>query len=144
VTEMCRSCHAEIDWATRDPGAANKDGWTGDRPKSNPVDHDSADDPKGNLAVWRDEGGVTLECGCYLRAAELRSAPHVVPPTAGAGVLCPTCHLASAVRQVHPNTGALHYRYLKKGDELRPGEHRGRSHFSSCPNARQHRNRDNA
>ena len=83
MPEMCRSCHAEIDWASNEDGT-----------KTNPIDHDSADVPGGNLIVWRDVGGV------------------------------------------------LRYRYLRKADagrDLKSFEHLGRSHFATCPNARQHR-----
>ena len=35
--------------------------------------------------------------------------------------------------------GGLTARYAAPGDILLPGEHRGRSHWASCPNAREHR-----
>lgn len=47
MAEECRSCHAEIDWAHKP-----------DDTKSNPIDHGSCDDPKGNLIIWRDDHGV--------------------------------------------------------------------------------------
>lgn len=37
------------------------------------------------------------------------------------------------------DSGVLRYRYLRKGDQLRRGEHTGISHFATCPNAAQHR-----
>lgn len=48
----CRSesCGARIDWATSVPA-------DGEQPARMPVDHWSAGDPAGNLAVWRDGGG---------------------------------------------------------------------------------------
>jgi hypothetical protein len=87
MPEMCRSCHAEIDWAYMDPGYVKpgEEHLKGNRPKANPVNHDSVDDPDGNLAVWRDGDGV------------------------------------------------LRYRYLRNGDVPAPGEHRGISHFATCP-----------
>lgn len=44
----CRSCHAEIDYAEKSPAELNDKGL----PKMVPVNHDSVDDPKGNLEVW--------------------------------------------------------------------------------------------
>lgn len=52
MSENCRSCGAEIDWAVKEPTVENP------RIVSNPINHDSADDPKGNLAVWRANGGI--------------------------------------------------------------------------------------
>jgi hypothetical protein len=46
-TEECRSCHHPIDWAVNVEGL-----------KPNPVNHDSAGDPKGNLEVWRSGDGL--------------------------------------------------------------------------------------
>lgn len=86
MAEECRSCRQEIDWATSVPPE-------GEVEKTNPINRDSADDPKGNLAIWRDESGI------------------------------------------------LRYRYLRKGDQLRRGEHRGISHFATCPNRDNWRNR---
>lgn len=65
----CRSCQAEIDWAVTDPGR-----------KAMPVDHGSADDPAGNLAVWRDGEG-TLRCRVLRKgedpaAGQLRGQSH--------------------------------------------------------------------
>lgn len=95
MSEMCRSCHAPIDWAYKElTEGVTADGYIGERPKSNPIDHGSVDDPAGNLAVWRDGQGV------------------------------------------------LRYRYLRKGDELRPGEHRGISHFATCKDREQWRKRE--
>lgn len=48
MTEECRTCHEPIDWAYREPTLEQP------RPKSNPIDHGSADDPKGNLIIWRE------------------------------------------------------------------------------------------
>jgi hypothetical protein len=81
VTARCRSasCQAEIDWAQSVPEA-------GVAPSLMPVDRASADDPSGNLAVWRE--GRTLR-----------------------------------------------FRVLAKGEGPRPGEHRGISHYASCPDA---------
>ena len=45
------NCHAEIDDAYSVPAE-------GEEEKRHPVNHDSADDPKGNLIVWRDDHGV--------------------------------------------------------------------------------------
>jgi len=84
----CSSCHAEIDWAVKHP--LEIDPATG-RPKTTPVDHDSADAPGGNLAVWYDEQHV------------------------------------------------LRFRYLRKDAPIQPGEHLGKTHFASCPQAAQHR-----
>lgn len=86
MAELCRSCHAEIDWAYSVNADAEKE-------KGNPINHDSVDDPNGNLAVWRDSQRV------------------------------------------------LRYRYLRKGELLRtsPKEHRGISHFATCPNAKEWR-----
>jgi hypothetical protein len=50
MPDECRSCHAPIDWATKWPEEFKPDG----QPKRVPVDHDSVDDPKGNLEVWSD------------------------------------------------------------------------------------------
>jgi len=81
MTTRCRSagCQAEIDWAmsVARPGA---------QPSKMPVDRASADDPAGNLAVWRDGG-------------------------------------------------TLRFRVLGKGEEPGPGEHRGISHYATCPAA---------
>ena len=47
----CRSCGHPVDWAYSLPDEQGVE-------KTNPINHDSADDPKGNLAVWRDPDGV--------------------------------------------------------------------------------------
>jgi len=86
----CGSCQAEIDWAVKHPDEINpKNG----KLKTTPVNRDSADDPKGNLAVWYDGEGV------------------------------------------------LRFRYLRKGETPEPGQHRGISHYATCPQADQWRNR---
>jgi hypothetical protein len=53
VADPCRSgnCPGQIDFALSVP-------QDGERPSRMPVDHASADRPGGNLAVWRDQGGV--------------------------------------------------------------------------------------
>lgn len=50
MAEECRSCHAPIDWASKWPEEFNEQG----KQKMMPIDHDSVDDPKGNLEVWRE------------------------------------------------------------------------------------------
>lgn len=82
MSAECTTCHAEVDWALSIDGT-----------KRNPIDHGSADAPKGNLEVWYD-------------------GQHV-----------------------------LRYRYLRRGEEPGYGRHRGMSHFSTCPDADQHRRR---
>lgn len=57
MAEECRSCHAEIDWAVKYPEEFKPNG----DPKTIPVNHDSVDDPKGNLEVWREPGLPTLD-----------------------------------------------------------------------------------
>jgi hypothetical protein len=64
MPDECRSCHAPIDWATKwpeefkcahkPPCAPQRDEPPCEhaRPKTMPIDHDSVDDPKGNLEVW--------------------------------------------------------------------------------------------
>lgn len=52
MAEECRSCRAEIDWAYKPE--PEDDGTV----KSNPINRDSADDPAGNLIIWRDGHGV--------------------------------------------------------------------------------------
>jgi len=52
MAEECRSCGASIDWAFAPEPDENG------KVKSNPIDHGSADDPHGNLIVWRDKTGV--------------------------------------------------------------------------------------
>lgn len=44
-----------------------------------------------------------------------------------------------AIDPLSKSSGFLAARYLKKDDELRPGEWRGTSHFATCPNAGEHR-----
>jgi len=73
-------CTADIDWAiSPEPNPA-----TGRRSRM-PVDHDSAGNPTGNLAVWRNR-----------------------------------------------DTGTLHFRVLRKDEELARGEIRGMSHYATC------------
>jgi hypothetical protein len=55
LAEQCDSCSELIDWAV-----SAKPPEPGERPKRNPINHASADDPKGNLEVWRDPNGVLV------------------------------------------------------------------------------------
>lgn len=64
MAEECGSCHEEIDWAT----GTEPNPKTGKFPRQ-PVNHDSAGDPKGNLAVWRDPRTRALHFR-YLTRAE--------------------------------------------------------------------------
>lgn len=50
MSEECRSCGAPIDWASKFPEEFNDQG----KQKMMPIDHDSVDDPKGNIEVWRE------------------------------------------------------------------------------------------
>lgn len=56
----CKACQAVIDWALTPRGAHM------------PVDRDSAGQPGGDLAVWRDELG-NLRCRALQDGEELRS-----------------------------------------------------------------------
>ncbi len=88
MPDECRSCHVAIDWAY----APEPDG--NGKVKSNPIDHDSADSPEGNLIVWYSDDGV------------------------------------------------LRYRYKRKADVLRKGEHTGISHFATCKDRDKWRKRE--
>lgn len=50
MPDECRSCHAPIDWASKWPEEFNEHG----KQKTMPINHDSVDDPKGNIEVWRE------------------------------------------------------------------------------------------
>lgn len=62
MADECRSCHHPVDWAYSVNADASKE-------KGNPINHDSVDDPKGNLAVWRDSSGLLRYR--YLRKGEV-------------------------------------------------------------------------
>jgi hypothetical protein len=62
-------CHEEIDWAYKD-----EEPETGKQPKRTPVNRASADDPKGNLEVWRDEHKVLRYR--YLKKGEVPAPGH--------------------------------------------------------------------
>jgi hypothetical protein len=62
-------CTEVIDWAYSD-----KEPEPGELPKRNPVNRASADDPKGNLEVWRDDVGVLRFR--YLRKGEVPASGH--------------------------------------------------------------------
>lgn len=97
MAEACRSCGAAIDWCVKFPEEMNAQGM----PKTMPVNHDSWDDPKGNIVAWRGE-----------------------PLLLGDGT---------------PGPAVTYFRYLKKGEEPKDGEHRGISHFATCRDAGQWR-----
>lgn len=65
-------CRQAIDWAEKFPLELDNAG----RPKTIPVNHDSADDPTGNIEVWRQEiktaGGATVQVlyARYLRKGQ--------------------------------------------------------------------------
>lgn len=62
MAEECRSCHAEVYWATSVPPEGEKE-------KSNPVNADSLGEPGGNQDTWRDENGLLRYR--YIRKAQM-------------------------------------------------------------------------
>lgn len=102
MSAPCRSCRAPIDWATGINGGGM------------PIDTASADDPGGNLAVWR--AGATPMFRLIPGAGD--AAPCTCPK--------PDC----AIHGPEGHRGAL-----------KPGEHTALSHFAVCPDAASWRNR---
>ncbi len=111
--EECRSCHAEIWWATGTiPEEKHPDG------KSNPINHDPGPpclgtgpecthNPKGNLAVWRDHLGLLK-----FRYLRKRLRPCTCRED---GTPDPYCD-----------------EHGDHGGPLKPGEHRAVSHWATC------------